>query len=47
MVDKLKPDEKRFLLDKYMSMGCSETEAEKKLNKTLSLMVISPLTMII
>lgn len=47
MVDKLKPDEKTFLLDKYMSMGCSKIQAERKLNRTLSLMIISPLTMIL
>ena len=47
MVKKLKSDEKTFLLNKYMSMGCSKSEAENKLNKTLSLMVVSTLTMII
>lgn len=47
MVKKLKTDEERFLLNKYMSMGCSQKQAETKLKKTISLMVVSAVTMII
>lgn len=47
MVKKLNTDEKEFLRNKYISMGCSEKGAEKKLNRTMKLMVVSALTIII
>lgn len=47
MVKKLNLDEKEFLFEKYLSMGCSRRVAEKRLNRTIKLMVVSTITMII
>lgn len=47
MVQKLSTDEKEFLRNKYLARGCSEKGAEKKLNRTMKLMVVSALTVII
>lgn len=47
MVQKLTQDEKGFLKKKYMSEGYSKKEAEKKLELTMKLMVVSGLTVVI
>ncbi len=47
MVKKLSDEETRFLIKKYTHKGNSLKEAQDKVNKTISTMVISPLTMII
>lgn len=47
MVRKLSEDEEGILLNKYRSMGFTEQEAKRKLNRTISLMVVSAVTMIV
>jgi len=47
MVKKLTEDEKTFLINKYISLGYSEDKAIKKVNRNITLIAISHLTMII
>ncbi len=47
VIQKLKTDEKEFLLSKYLSLGYSQKQSENKLKKTMKLIVISTVTMII
>ncbi len=39
MVDILNNDEKVFLLNKYINSGCSESEAVKRLGRTMRLII--------
>ncbi len=47
MAKKLSDEERQILINKYKNKGLSETNAIKKTNKHIGLMVCSPLLMVL
>ena len=42
---KIGDNEREVLVDKYMKLGLSEAEAEKRVSRHVGLMIVSPLSM--